>query len=121
MDKKKIQIAVIIVCMIGTAGIVYWGMFSTSTPEVAAPTGIAPINTNVDSVVDVPTAPGMGAVGDLPTESAKIEYAAPATFPVDSALDLSVYESSKFTNLQDYTPISVTPEEVGRENPFINY
>lgn len=119
MDKKKIQIAIIVGCMLLTAGILYFGYFSGgSAPE--APQGIAPINTNVDSVVDVP-AESSGEVGEIPSSEGIIIYSAPATFPASSELDLSVYDTSKFKALQDYTPLSVTPEEIGRENPFESY
>lgn len=122
MDKKKIQIAIIVVCMLVTGGVLYWGFFSSSTPEIAAPDGIAPINTDVDSVVDVaPVSAGAGSVGDIPTSEAEIQYSAPPIFPASATLDLSIFESAKFRALQDYTPLSVTPEEIGKENPFQDY
>lgn len=118
MDKKKIYIIVIVVCLAVTAGVLYYGFFSNPTTEV--PTDLAPTTINSDGN-PTQARPSGGDVSNIPTAQGIVEYPVPSVFPQDTSLDLSVYSSSKFSNLQDYTPLTVTPEEMGRENPFAPY
>src|SRR5690349_3422045 len=115
MDKKKIQIAIIVACMLGTVGILYYSFMGNSASDIEVPAGISPIKTDIDSVVDVAN-PGAVNTGQIPSPTKEIDYGTPTTFPADATLDLSVYNDSDLTSLQDYTPVSITPEEKGREN-----
>jgi flagellar basal body-associated protein FliL len=115
--KKKIQIAIIVVCFMASAGILYWSFGGVGNPgspeEFIATTGTS----------------GVVAAPQVVTEDSKVEglptntpndFTAPTVFPQQVNLDLSVYDSSAFTRLQDYTPLTVSPGEIGRENPFRN-
>ncbi len=120
MDKRKIYIAVIIICFAASAGILYWSSQDQST---GLPEGLGPINTNIDNTAANNNAPvnQRASTEGLPTPSETTEYPAPRVFPNDTKLDLSVYNSASFQNLVDYAPLTVNPEQIGRENPFQNY
>lgn len=116
MDKKKIYIVIIVVCVLITAGVLYW---SSQDPSAGLPDNIAPINTNIDRVD--PASAGGSASGLLPAPELTQPYQAPRVFPEDTQINLGVFDSSKFSALTDYNPLQVQPEEVGRENPFLAY
>jgi hypothetical protein len=117
MDKKKIYIIVIVVCVLITAGVLYW---SSQDPSAGLPDNIAPINTDIDRVDPASSGRSSGA-NMLPAPEMTEDYTAPRVFPVDTQINLGVFDSSKYTSLTDYVPLTVQPEEVGRENPFISY
>lgn len=119
MDKKKIYIIVIVLCLAVTAGVLYYGFGPTgTTPEVP----LVPINTNTSGQPQSGQPRGSAAgVANIPSVNDTVAYPVPVVFPSDTNLDLSVYDSAKFNALQDYTPLTVTPEEMGRDNPFAPY
>ena len=120
-NKKKIYIAIIVVCFLITGGVLYFGSSGGGSP---APDNIQPINQSIDNTgggAGAATGTARGGTSNLPTTETKIKYSAPRVFPSDTALDLTVYSSSQYQNLQDYTPLTVTPEEMGRPNPFDDY
>lgn len=118
MDKKKIYIIIIAVCVLITAGVLYW---SSQDPSAGLPDNIAPINTDIDRVDPASTGRSGGGASMLPAPDMTENYAAPRVFPQDTQINLGVFDSSKFSSLTDYTPLTVQPEEVGRENPFNSY
>ncbi len=112
MDKKKLYITIIAVCFLATAGIIYWGTKSPGIPETGlTPTsGVAPGSTG--------TAGTKNTAAKTPIFEERATYQPPRVFPSDTELDLSVFESDDFRKLNDYTPLTVGPEEIGRDNPF---
>jgi hypothetical protein len=124
--KKKIYIAVIIVCLLITGGILWYG-FGGTGGTVEAPIANNAANTPlVGNSSGVPSggasaAESSGNIKYLPQPNVPTAYPVPAVFPVTSSLDLSVFSSGRYQELVDYSPLTVTPEEIGRENPFINY
>lgn len=115
MDRKKIYIVVIVICVLVSAGVIYYGFFSSPSipaPEIITDTGTLPTQS---------TPTGSAGISGIPTPAGTVTYPVPSVFPQDSSLDLSVYSTAKFRNLQDYTPLTVSPEEIGRENPFVQY
>jgi hypothetical protein len=120
MDRQKIYYIVIVVCILGTGGILYYG--NSSSTSSGLPQGIQPIGTDVDpNVTTTPRRTSSGPVAELPVIGKKVQYSAPGVFPNSTDLDLSVFDSAAFGNLVDYTPLTVSPEEIGRENPFVSY
>lgn len=118
MDKKKIYIIIIVLCVVVTAGVLYYGFFSQPKVEPI------PVSNNVLTPSGSPTPDQSGASGDtsgIPTLSSGITYTAPSVFPQNSKIDESVFSSAKFRSLQDYVPLTVSPEEMGRDNPFAPY
>jgi hypothetical protein len=122
MDKKKIQIIVIVICFVGTGGILFYGFGGSfggggdsSAPQ---PHGQGSKGLPVDANDGIPAARTAGSAAAVPRADKPAQYGVPAVFPDDTSLDLSVFDSAAFKNLTDYTPLTVSPEEIGRENPF---
>lgn len=123
MDRKKIYIIVIVLCLAVTAGVLYYGFFSS--PSVEPPPAATPTAADIEAARQAAGITGVGSasgsVAGLPDPNEPTEFAPPRIFPQDTNLDLNVYGSARFNALQDYTPLTVAPEEVGRDNPFAPY
>jgi hypothetical protein len=116
MDKKKIYIIVIVVCVAVTAGILYFGMSSPASEDTATHTGALQLSDTNPSIANVGS-----SSAEVPVPDAVTSYAPPIVFPSDTNLDLSVFQSSSFRNLVDYTPLTITEAEIGRDNPYLDY
>jgi hypothetical protein len=117
MDKNKIYIAIIVVCVLVTGGVFYW---SGQDQSAGLPDNIAPISTDIDTF-DAAAEPTATAGAGLPDAKLPTEYAAPRVFPQDTKLNMDVFSSAKFSGLIDYTPMTVQPEEMNRPNPYLPY
>jgi hypothetical protein len=117
MDKKKIYIIIIVLCVAVSAGVIYYGFFSS--PSAEAPT-IVPPAAELEAARQASQS-GQSRGGGLPDPDAPTVFPVPRVFPQDTSLDLSVYNSAKLRALQDYAPLTVTEEELGRDNPFVPY
>jgi hypothetical protein len=117
MDKKKIYIIVIVLCLVVTAGVLYYGFFSQPSvdPVIVDPTQVTLPGTNT------PSGGSAASSTEIPTPNGGVAYPAPSVFPQNSKIDESVFSSAKFRSLQDYVPLTVSPEEMGRDNPFAPY
>lgn len=113
--KKKIYIAVICACTLLMVAILYFGLKSPTPDDI----NLGLIRQEV--VTTNPTGNQAVQQSDLPTANVKPEYNAPAVFPNNPDLDSEVFSSNAFTNLRDYTPLTITPPEIGRDNPFQDF
>jgi hypothetical protein len=123
--KKKVEIGVIVGCMLITAVVLWIGLGGGGSAPAPAqpPVGIDP--GIVPSVDPGPGSAGEGAVSasvaNIPQPDSQIDYGVPAVFPASPQLDTTVYNTNQFTDLDDYVPLTITPPEIGRENPFVSY
>jgi hypothetical protein len=115
MDKKKIEIIVIVLCIVVTGGVLWYGFGGGGGSETPPPVPGSGLATTTE---ETPVSSGEPSAEGIPTVENGIAQPAPAVFPGDSTMDTRVYSSTKFRNLQDYTPLTVSPEEIGRPNPF---
>ncbi|MBX4188041.1 MAG: hypothetical protein KW793_02810 [Candidatus Doudnabacteria bacterium] len=118
MDRQKVYIIVIILCFIGTAGVLYWANSGGDVSELQ-PLGSAakPILNEIDAGLPQEAQ----ALNNIPVPDATTKYIAPRVFPLNPKLETRVFKSSEYTALTDYTPLNVTPEEMGRDNPYKSY
>lgn len=117
MSRNKIYIITIVVCVLATVGVLYWSSQDSSS---GLPDNLGPTNTNLDAL-ERQNRPGTAAAGSIPQPDKKTEYPAPRVFPNNSEIDLNVFNSSKYQALNDYEPLTVSPEEIGRDNPYQSY
>jgi hypothetical protein len=103
--RKRIYIIMIVVCVLASIGVFWWGKKDT-LPQSPQPTFM----TNPATTAE---AGGGGGPTGLHT--------APAVFPASTILDTKVLDSTVFKILQSYPPSAVTPAELGRDDPFKNY
>ncbi len=100
--KKKIYIVIIVVCVVFSAGLLFWSQTDfTSLQE--HPT---PINVNTSA---------SGPSGDYLSG-----FSAPSVFPATDKFNTQVLDSTNFKDLSPYTPLNVTGQ-LGRPDPFKNY
>jgi hypothetical protein len=118
MDRKKIYIIVITICLVGTAAVLYFGLRS---PSGGGGVDLIPVSSNNNTNASSSTGSTSGALNNLPSLSGVVTHVTPRVFPVNSKLDLGIFNSSKFGSLKDYVPLTVSPEEVGRDNPYIPF
>jgi hypothetical protein len=118
MDKKKIYIIIIVLCIAVSAGVIYYGFFSSPSVEVPEATTSA---AELEAARQAAQSGQSRSSGTLPDPETPTVFPVPRVFPQDTSLDLSVYTSAKLRALQDYAPLTVTEGEVGRENPFAPY
>jgi len=118
--KKKIQIGVIVGCMVATGVILFLGMgggggsTTNLNEQHLQPGAIGEIPTEDITTTTTPT----GTTSNLPIPGLPTVHPVPGVFPQSTAVNGSVFDSSKFRNLQDYTPLTISPEEIGRPNPY---
>jgi|GEM_PF-2818766 len=119
--KKKIYIAVILLCLLTTGGVLMYGFGggggSGAAVDAPAPTGLTPVSPTPGASPSATThAPGV-----VPQVTTKSAYPAPSVFPAEPQFDLDIYGSGALTDLSDYVPLTVNESDIGRENPFITY
>jgi len=100
--------------MVGTVGILYWGLKGPSEiPTHVSPTQALP-GTND------PADPLSGASFQTDASgNSQSGYNPPAVFPATDIFKTEVLESPSFKQLKPYT--AVVPGETGREDPFKNF
>jgi hypothetical protein len=112
-NKKKIYIGVIAVCVLVTGYVIYnMTAGGGEAPDVTT----APVGTPT-------TAPGTQTTPRTTTaaravDPSTIEYVAPSVFPNDNKFQTQVLNSGKYQELSDYPEVTLTPEEISKEDPF---
>lgn len=112
MNKQKIYIAIIIVCFLATAGVLYLGMSGG---------GEVPVPVVTQNTASQDSAQSAGQVVSLPSSNTPPVFATPSVFPQTTSINTGVFESSSYKALVDYQPLTISAEEIGREIPFQNY
>jgi hypothetical protein len=107
--KKKIYIAIIVVCMLIT-GYVLYSMNSSPSAAPVDQTAITPIKTTPRAASPV-----------LGGDPSVVEFSAPPVFPADNKFFTQVFDSDEYTSLTDFDRLNVSPEEVNRDDPFADY
>jgi hypothetical protein len=107
-NRKKLYIAIIIICFAATGGIIYYGFFGNN-PTSPSDTPIShPLNNNPVGQNSQPTSGNPQAGAGY--------YSAPTVFPQDTKFDWTLVNSAEFKALHQIPPLEVGP--VGRPNPF---
>lgn len=108
--KRSVYITIIILCILGTVGILF---FFNSSPE-PEPLGdlSGPVNVPVTN-----TASTSAAGIDLSTA----DFPVPQVFPANDKFSTSVLNSSMVQSLNDYQPVTVNETELNREDPFARF
>lgn len=108
-DKKK-SLRSGILLAISIAGIVYLNFFAAGeTPAAPPPSPFA-------SQPTLPPAPGQTAAsqpGPVPVAAKQS-----GVLPYGPKIDLSILENEKFKALRAAAPLTVRPDELGKDNPF---
>ncbi|OGE82892.1 MAG: hypothetical protein A3B10_02500 [Candidatus Doudnabacteria bacterium RIFCSPLOWO2_01_FULL_44_21] len=104
--KKRIYIIIIVVCIFGTTAVLLWG--GAFVPSFSGTDQPAYLTPNQEQTL-------------APSASTDGSYSTPAVFPQNTKLDTSIFDSSAFKTLKSYTPVTISPSELGRENPFAKY
>ena len=113
--KQKIYIALIIICLLGAGGVLYFGLRTPAAP--ASPIVVTPVEntTPTAQTPSVNSPSGGGAVG----------YGTPTVFPNDTKFDWSVLDSANFKALVSLPDaqqnLVLDPTQIGRDNPFKPY
>lgn len=107
--KKRLYLILIVCCILASAIIILWGRGSTPTP-VPIPLG------DSGSQATAAVTPSSATRG-----SGLISYPPPPVFPVNTTLDSSVLTSGEFPILQTFNPAQITPDDMGRDDPFKTY
>ncbi|MBX4205141.1 MAG: hypothetical protein KW788_03065 [Candidatus Doudnabacteria bacterium] len=107
--KRKIYIALIIVCFSATGGVLYFGLKSPSLPP-APPVTIA--------VPGASSSPVTTPVSNPIVTSSDGFYAVPQVFPQDTKFDWKLFDSDAYKNLKPIPDLVLDPSTVGTTNPF---
>jgi len=108
--RKKIYIAIIVVCLLATVGI--WVLKFPLAPQAPSDSG--------KPATELPEEQGSVAAPSAPTGTES--YTAPSVFPSNHKLDTTVLNSSVFQSLQPYQPATIAPTvDLGRDDPFKIY
>jgi hypothetical protein len=115
--RKKIYIAVIICCFLGTGGVLYFGLKAPPAPPspVVIDHSSIPLGVGQDS--------GGAASQSATTSSGPnglTTYPTPVVFPSDTKFDWSLLNSDDFKALKSIPDLVLDPATVGRSNPFGN-
>lgn len=106
--RKKIYIAVLVVCVILLVGVLFWS--KSSTPEAPILTGSsAPVATQ-------PTTTRPSSEVEINTDGV---YPAPALFPQSKNFDASAIKDLKL--MKSINGLKLTEDELGRTNPLAEY
>ena len=108
--RKKIYIIIIIVCILGSAGVTFWGGVG-GPPAVPDDLAAGP---------DVLMGLGSDATLDSAGGSAQTGFSAPAVFPATNKFNTKVLESLEFKLLTPYSELNPAGQ-LGRDNPFGSY
>jgi hypothetical protein len=113
--RKKIYIILIVVCLLLSAGVLYWSNSGSSTPpHLSGPS--SPTNA-------VPGSAGYSSISsNSPQASGSVEtgFKAPAVFPATDKFNTEVLDTDSFKKLKSFNPVSAAGQ-LGRPNPFNNY
>jgi hypothetical protein len=109
--RKRIYIVLIIICLLASVGILWWGNRTPSgTNDPAA------LLANPNQIAS----PG---ITSIPTGSNKISpeatFTAPAVFPQSNKFDSSVV--SQLKTFQNFQALQLNNTDLGRPNPFNTY
>jgi hypothetical protein len=110
MDRKKIYIAVILVCFALTAGILYYNFSGSSTPTSVTPPVV--VNTTATGTT-VPT----GSSTQV-SRTGEIIFEAPVVFPNDIKFDFTLLETEAYKALVANPTLTIDKTEIGRTDPF---
>ncbi len=118
--KKKVYIAIIVVCMLSTGGIFMYMNSGTTGPTnehfTEIPASAVPESTTTSSASAAAARNRTGAI-----DPSQAEYPIPAVFPADTKINPQILNSSKVQSLTNYDHITVTGEETGKDDPFSGY
>ena len=112
-NKKKIYIGVIAACLLVTGYIIY----NLSSGGEEPVEGVTLPSTTNPTTANTTTTP-RSTTATRNADPSLTEYTAPSVFPNDNKFQTQVFNSSKYQELTDYPPATVTPEEVGRDDLF---
>jgi hypothetical protein len=113
--RKKLYIILIVACVIISASVLLWGRSGTPTTSLPA--------TN-SGLISLPAGAGTAQKPtSTPTPTKTINpdatYAVPMIFPQSKSFDFAIIRSIQ--NLQDFQAVTLTPQELGRDNPLKSY
>ena len=111
MSKKVLYIGIIVLCLGVTVFVMF---FMNSTPEPS----IDLTQTNTQTQTPVRTSP---VAGQPNRDLSKLEIPAPTVYPADNKFATQILNSAAIQSLTPYDYITLTPEEVGKEDPFASY
>jgi flagellar basal body-associated protein FliL len=109
--KKKIYIAIIVICFSLTGGILYWGFFSS---------GGSSSNVTLPPPVDQGTGFGGDASQQATNPDGTTSYSTPSVFPDTTDFKTDVLDSDAYKKLVPYSAVDVTGQ-LGRSDPFKNF
>ena len=109
--KKKIYIAIIVICLISTAAVLYYGFFRTPTASPSFPVTGAQPGSGQQATNSATLPDQLGSQGN-----SSLPGSAPAVFPEDTTFDWSLVNSDQFKKLVPTPDLQLGP--VGRSNPF---
>jgi len=109
--RKKIYIAIIVFCFSVSAGLL---LYSLGVIGGGGSSAVPPDDNQITNIDEI-TAPRVSADGSPDG------YSPPAVFPGNTQFDTTIFDSSEYKTLRPSQPITVNPNELGRENPFDNY
>jgi len=112
--KKKIYIAIIVVCVILTAIVLVFGLKGSSSPA-------APQVPKSSLQASLDQADQTAATRTSPLKQSEV-LPPPPVFPLNNTFNTAVLDSDKFKELQPYQPATIDPAtELGRPDPFKTY
>ncbi|HYE22797.1 MAG TPA: hypothetical protein VD998_04390, partial [Verrucomicrobiae bacterium] len=100
--KKKVYIGIIIACVVGTIGVVFFMQSGGSVPVL--PPDDLPLVTDETAAPRTPT-----VTSTIGMDPMLVNYTAPAVFPADNKFNTTVLSSSAYQSLNDYQPLTVSP------------
>ena len=107
-NKKYLYLGIIVLC-IGVT--VYFVFFMSSGGGESA--DLEAINTPVKTTPKPATQTNI--------DYSKVEYVAPQVFPAQNKFQTTVLDSAVIKSLNNYDRVTVTPEEVKRDDTFAKY
>ncbi len=107
-NKKYIYIAVILLCIGVTVYFMFF--FSGGGGDSAA---IDAINQPLNNTPRTVTAAGV--------DVAKLEFNAPAVFPAQNKFSTAILQSGTVTGLTPFERVTITGEEVKKDDPFAGF
>lgn len=110
--RKKIYIALIVICFAATGFILYTNFFGGTEPTPPVP---AVVNNNATGSEETATTIPAG------NGSINVIYTAPTVFPADNKFNFAVLDSSKFKTLVPNPDLVLDPSQIGRNDPLKNY
>jgi len=109
MTKKKI-ITYLTLLGVALLGLVYVMFFYDG--------GAGDLEVQTSSAPTAATQTPAQSASALPVTGIARSFPSPVVFPAAADLDLSVFTTAEFQKLIDYQRVTISPEEIGRENPY---